>query len=183
MATPLTTLANVKDWLQITGSTSDAILSRMIQAFSDAVANYINRDLGQQSYTVTRDGTGSNTIVFINYPVTAVTYLTVDGVAIPLRPAVGRSGYVFTTTRITLVGYSFTKGEQNVVLTTTAGFAIIPTEIEQAVIEWIADRYASRDRISITSKSLAGETISYAQNDIPDPVVQILQPYRKVVPN
>lgn len=183
MATPLTTLANVKDWLQITNPSSDALLNRMITAFSDAVANYINRDLGQQSYTITRDGNGADNMVFINYPVSAVTQLMVNGVAIPPRPGFGANGYVFTPTKITLVGYQFTKGSQNVQLVTVAGFASIPTELEQAVIEWIADRYASRDRIGLNSKTLAGETISYALNDIPDPVVAILSPYRKVVPN
>jgi hypothetical protein len=183
MATVLTTLPNVKDWLQITNTASDALLTRMIQAFSDAVANYINRDLGSQSYDVIRDGNGSNILMFVNYPVTGVTSLTVDGLTVPARPAPGQNGYVFTTTKMTLVGSVFNKGVQNIELVYTAGFATIPTEIEQAVIEWIADRYVSRDRISINSKSLAGETISYAQNDIPDPVVQILIPYKKVVPN
>jgi uncharacterized phiE125 gp8 family phage protein len=183
MATPLTTLANVKDWLQITSTASDALLTRMITAFSDAVANYINRDLGSQTYALTRDGNGGTTLMFVNYPVTAVTGLVIDGVTIPARAAFGSNGYVFTTTRITLVGYKFTQGSQNVQLSTVAGYVTIPTELEQAVIEWIADRYASRDRISIMSKSLSGETISYAQNDIPDPVVAILSPYRKVVPN
>ena len=183
MATPLTSLANVKDWLQISNTNSDTLLARMITAFSDAVANYINRDLGLQSYSVTRDGNGADNMIFINYPVQTVVSLTVDGVAIPARPTFGANGYVFTATKITLVGYRFTKGSQNVQLSTTAGFASIPTELEQAVIEWIADRYASRDRIAVNSKSLGGETISYAQNDIPDPVVAILAPYRKVVPN
>ena len=183
MATPLTSLANVKDWLQITVTTSDALLGRMITAFSDAVANEINRDIGTQAYLVTLDGNGGTKLSVPSYPVTAIASLFVDGVAIPPRPSFGSNGYVFTTTSLSLVGYSFSKGVQNIQLAYTAGFAAIPTEIEQAVIEWIADRYVSRDRISINSKTLAGETISFAQNDIPDPVMAILRPYRKVVPN
>ena len=183
MATPLTTLANVKDWLQINTTTSDALLTRMITAFSDAVANYINRDLGLQAYTITRDGIGGNVLIFQNYPVVTLSSLTIDGIAIPARPAFGSNGYVFSATKVVLTGYIFTKGVQNVTLSTTAGYASIPTELEQAVIEWIADRYASRDRISINSKSIAGESIVFAQNDIPDPVVAILRPYKKVVPS
>jgi hypothetical protein len=183
MATALTTLANVKDWLQISVSSNDALLTRMIQAFSDAVANEINRDIGSQVFAVTLDGNGGTKLSFPNYPVTAIASLYVDGSAIPARASFGSNGYVFTTTRMNLVGYRFNQGVQNIQLSYTAGYVNIPTEIEQAVIEWIADRYASRDRIAVMSKTLAGETISFAQNDIPDPVLAILRPYRKVVPN
>ena len=131
MATALTSLANVKDWLQITNTASDVVLARMIAAFSDAVANELNRDISLQAYTIVRDGNGSTDMVFTSYPVTSVTSLKVDGTNIPSRPAFGSNGYVFTSTRISLVGYTFTRGRQNVELSTMAGYALIPTSIIQ----------------------------------------------------
>ena len=183
MATALTTLANVKDWLQLSGNASDGTLSRMIVAFSAAAANNINRDLGLQSYTEARNGNGGSALAFAAYPVTAVVSLTIDGVTVPAQVAPGGPGYVFSPTVLTLIGYAFTRGAQNVRLLTTAGFAQIPPELEQAVIEWIADRFAERDRIGVNSKSLSGENVSFAHAAIPDSVLAQLLQFRKVVPN
>jgi len=183
MATALTTLANVKEWLQITGTAQDALLTRMIAAHSDAVATFLNRDLGMQNYTHTFDGNGALKIVFPEYPVTAVGSVQVNGVAILPRLTYGQPGYVFTASSLSLVGRRFTHGSQNVTVSYTAGFAVIPPSIRQAVIDWIADRYKSQDRIGITSKSLAGEAISYSQMALPERVEKILKQYSKVAPN
>jgi hypothetical protein len=108
----------------------------------------------------------------------------VNGVAIQPSLTYGHPGYVFTASSVVLVGGKrFTQGTQNVTVAYTAGLAAIPAAIEQAVIDWISDRYKSQDRIGITSKSLAGETISYSQEPMPSRVQKILAQYKKVVPN
>lgn len=182
MATALTSLANVKDWLGITDSASDTTLSRMVTSYSNSVANYINRDLGLQAYTENRDGKGGDTMVVTAFPLVTVTLVSVDDVVQLAQVGHGNPGYVFTDFRIILVGSVFTPGRQNVVLSYTAGFAAIPPDIEQATIEWISDRFKSRDRIGVNSRSLAGETVAYNLTDIPDAVAKVLAPYRKVIP-
>jgi hypothetical protein len=182
MATALTTLANVKDWLKITDGSADATINRMITAFSNAVANYLNRDLAAQSYTETYNGGGNATLMLRNYPVTAVASVNVDGAPIAAQPAFGQDGYSFSQNAVRLVGSVFNLGFQNVQVTYTAGYTAIPPDIEQAVIEWIADRYQSMNRIGVNSRTLAGESISYSLKDIPDAVELALKPYRKVFP-
>lgn len=182
MAAPdLTTLPNVKSWLGLTANTDDTLLSRMVTALSQYIQTWLNRQIASASYAETRDGTGRNRLVFADYPVTAVSSVTVDGVPIPASTGVTVPGYFFDDKSITLRGYVFTKGQGNVVLSYTAGYASTPVDLEQACIELIAFRYRERDRIGHSSKSLGGEVVSFTIADFPVDVKTILNNYKKVI--
>ena len=182
MATALTTLPNVKQWLKINGTADDALLTRLITSFSSAVANYLNRDLGSQVYTEVYNGGGGRSLALANYPVTAVASLTINDEPIPQQPKAGAIGFVPSPYRVNLVGYTYTAGFQNVTVTYTAGYVTIPADVEQCCIEWIADRYAQRDRIGIASRGVGGETQVFSVVDMPPAVKQILNPFVKVIP-
>lgn len=177
----LTTLANAKQWLGVTTSADDALLSRLVSAASDYIQTWLNRTIQSQAYTETRDGTGGAKLSLANYPATAVSLVSVDGISIPPSAGVNSPGYLFSPTQIILRGYSFTRGIQNVTLAYTAGFATTPNEIEQSAIELVSLRYKERDRIGLVSKGLAGETISYSQKDFSDAIETTLTNYKKVV--
>ncbi len=178
----LTTLANVKAWFAppLTATADDALLTRLITAASQFVLAWLDRTLAQQSYAETRDGTGGLSLAFGNTPVSAVSAVSVDGVAIPPAPDAVSPGYAFSTTRLYLRGYAFTRGVQNVALAYTAGYAATPPEVEQACIELVALRYRERDRIGHVSKSLAGETVSFSQKDMSDDIKTLLSLYRRI---
>ena len=179
----LTTLQNVKDWLGLESDDDDTLLTRMVSAISEYIQSWLNRDLLTAAYTEILDGNGGVKLMLSNYPVNTVTSLTVDGQTIPSAVDSQGAGYMVTPNLILLLGsYSFTKALQNVVVSYTAGFAVTPPEIEQAVIELIALRYKERDRIGHVSKSLGGETVTFSQKDFPADVLTILNNYRKVVP-
>lgn len=199
-AQDLTTLVNVKVWLNISVTTDDTLLTRLITAESMVIQSWLNRQITSQAYTETRDGTGAGVgqyeMVFGNYPVTAVASLTIDGTAIPLSSDGGiqQPGYGFDATRIWIapVGssvdarysnqYFFTQGRANVVMAYTAGYSAIPFDIEQACIELIALRYRERDRIGQASKGMAGETTAFITKAMTDSILSAISQYRKVVP-
>ena len=90
----LTTLADVKAWLQ-TGqnpfpATEDALLQRLIAGASEFIQNWLGRPIASGDWLETRDGTGGQLLAFANIPVTAVLSLTIDGLAIPPAPADGQ---------------------------------------------------------------------------------------------
>ena len=179
----LTTLANVKPWLNIASGTDDTLLSRLISASSDFIQTWLNRQIAQAAYTETRDGTGGTKLMFANYPVTAVSSVVIDGVTIPPSTSPSMPGYVFSQTVLSLRGsYVFTYDVQNVQIAYTAGFVTTPTEIEQACIELVSLRYRERSRIGQASKGLAGENVSYQALDLSDSVTSVLAQYRKVAP-
>lgn len=175
----LTTLTNVKSFLNIdsTNSNNDAELSRLITSYSSLIRSWVNRDLTTASYVDYCNGTGSNMIMFPNYPVTAVSSVTID------NTVVTSTDYMFDETRLILKnGRTFTYGRNNVVLSYTAGFATVPYEIEQICIEMVSKTFKKRDRIGLSSKGLAGETTSYDLQDMRDETRSLLASYIKVIP-
>lgn len=183
----LTTLADVKTWLQ-TGqaafpSTDDALLTRLVTAASQYIQTWLNRQIASVDYLEVRDGTGSHRLQFACFPVTAVLSLTIDGQAVPAAASFNAAGYRFSSTQLSVRGYRFKRGAQNVVIAYTAGYSTTPPEVAQACIELVSLRYRERTRIGEVSRSLGGtETVAYAQKDMSDPIKTLLQQYRLVAP-
>src|SRR5579862_2403078 len=124
-ASDLTSLANVKAWFAppLAATSDDALLQRLITAASGFILTWLDRDLTQQSYGETRDGTGGTRLALGNTPVTAVSSVAIDGVAIPPMPDAVSPGYGFSATQLVLRGFAFTRGAQNVAVSYTAGYA------------------------------------------------------------
>ena len=86
----LTTLADVKAWLQTGQSafpaTDDALLTRLITAASQFIQTWLNRQIASQDWIEVRDGLGNavgpseTRYPFAAFPVTAVSSVVVDGV-------------------------------------------------------------------------------------------------------
>ena len=177
----LTSLANVKQWLNINNTNDDALLTRLVTAASQYIQTWLNRQIASQSYTDIKDGNGKTKIFFNQYPVTAVTNLVIDTVTIPPSPDGIQPGYTFDARMLYLIGYATCIAQQNVSVTYTAGYATTPPEIEQACIELCAFRYRERDRIGQSSVSAAGETTAYTITDMPKSVATILSNYKRVI--
>ncbi len=179
----LTTLANVKQWVNVSNSTDDALLTRLITSVSNFMQSWLNRQLNPATYSDVNDGTGGQRMMLTNYPVTAVTSLTVDGIPVPASSSPTSPGYTFDQYGVTLRGgYYFGSGLQSVSVTYTAGYASMPVEIEQACIELVSLRYAERLRPGVTSRSLGGENVAYSSAGISNSVSELLQQYKKVIP-
>src|SRR5712664_1692167 len=187
--TDLTTLSDVKAWLQ-TGDAfttrDDALLTRLIGSASQYIQSWLNRDLALQDWTEVRDGTGGHRLQFAVIPVSAVLSLVIDGVVIPPAPPLSQqgwtAGYAFSPTQLILRDWYFTRRPLNVAMTYTAGYAMTPSDVTQACIELVALRYRERDRIGVVSKVLAGETVSYSQKDMSDAIKTLLNQFRMVAP-
>jgi hypothetical protein len=211
----LTSLANVKLWLGITDTSSDAILSRLITTESASFLKEIDRNIIAQAYTETIDGSDPRirrgtgftpwvggaypgvglgpvsrgwAIDLKNWPVIDVTSVVVDGQTIPQGSNPGQStqvdGWMLVESyRIELLGatYAFTGGIQNVVITYDAGYASVPSDVDQALCELVGYRYRERDRIGQRSKSLdGGGSVSYLIDVFPPSVKAVIDSYRRV---
>jgi hypothetical protein len=184
----LTTLGDVKAWLQ-TGqapfpATDDALLTRLITAASRFIQTWLNRQIASAAWYEVRDGTGGQRMTFGNFPVTAVLSLSIDGIAVPAASAGGcDAGYVFSPTELALRGYVFSCRPQNVAITYTAGYSTTPPDIAQACIELVCLRYRERSRIGEVSRATGGsETVTYSVRDMSEGVKLLLSQYRAVTP-
>ncbi|MGH6868277.1 MAG: head-tail connector protein [Methylocella sp.] len=204
MASPfdLVSLADLKSWLGFTGTDDDVLLARLITQISRAIFNVIDRPGVLPSvYTETYDGGDEVSILLRQWPVIGVSSCVVDGVAIPSSPplvggASAQMGYVLDSAdarppgvmqRLSLRGFLFTCGLQNVVISYRAGYQItnesvvIPATPPYSVSaqapygDWASDGgVAYSDGVSLTAVTgnpaagqyaVAGGGYSFAQAD------------------
>lgn len=177
------TITDVKEWLGIPASNinSDPLLSTLISSASSYIENWTNRTFSQTTATVTVNGNGSALMLVKDYPITAISSVMIDNVAIPLSDG-STYGYLFDDETIYLIGYKFTKGFQNVKIGMTYGFATIPTDLKQVCVELVGSKFKEKERIGVSSKTLAGEVITFDIKDIKEHNKSILNNYNRVVP-
>lgn len=178
----LTTLAAVKAYGSIAGTELDTLLGALITRASASVENFLQGGVLSDSHTETRNGTGGQAMLLAEYPVTAVSSLSINGIAVPQASSYGQVGWWLANRTLLLIGYSFCRGRGNVVVTYTAGYDTTPPEIEQACIETVMLSFKRRDHIDVSSKSLAGETISFITADLTPSAKAVLNSYRRVAP-
>lgn len=179
---PFATIDQVKAYAGIAGTASDAVLAQFVAGTSGFIRAWLNRDITSHDYTIRRNGRGTAAMLLPAYPITAVSMVEVDGIAIPAAPAWGQSGYFFDDTQIVLFDHCFARGHSNVHVRFTAGYDPVPDEIVQACCELATFKFRQRDKLEIASKTLAGETISFSQKDMPSSVATLLKNYRMVAP-
>jgi hypothetical protein len=178
----MTTLDNVKQYIGVSSTDDDALLSRLITAVSEGFESCLNRVISSAQYTELRDGNGKQAMMFANMPATAVSSVKVNGVSIPAAPDITSYGYRFDESLLTLNGATFEKGRRNIEIAYTAGYVTTPKDLEQACIEVVALRYKERDRIGHQSKSIGGENVTFITAEAPKSVLVALDWYKKVVP-
>lgn len=77
--------------------------------------------------------------------------------------------------------YLFAGGDNGASL--LVSYSYTPADVAQAVIEWIAERYAYMSHIGEQTKSAGGQiSVSYVVKGLPDFVAQALAPYRRLTP-
>lgn len=180
----LCALEDVKTYLGLTGGTSDVVLAPLITNVSALIENFCNRVFAQAPYTETMNGNGGYRLMLGNAPVSAVASVTVDGLAITQAANATDSGYVFDDDTVYIRGCQrFNRGVQNVTVAYTAGFATIPQDVNQACVEWVADKYGKRNRIDKKSETLGTQqTQAYDLSDMPESVRSALLSYVRWVP-
>jgi hypothetical protein len=179
----LATLSDLEAWLELpSGNADEALLTRLLGAASDFVETWCSRRFAVAAYTDVRDGSGQARMTMSCRPVVSVAALAIDGAAIPAAGSITGSGWFLNGDTVQLFGYVFNRGQANVMISYSAGFATIPAAVAQAVIELAAMRYRERSRTGMASVAAAGETTSFVIRDMPPAVATLLGQYRMVVP-
>jgi hypothetical protein len=184
----IVSLATAKEYLELSStSTYDKMLTRLLDASEEAVTQYLNRDsILDHAFTETRDGTGRDLIQMKNYPLTAITSVTVDKQVLPASAyVVDGTSAESTRTVVRIDGGVFGLGRRNVVISGQAGHTVatVPSAITQVIIETAGVAYKKRTRLGERSKSLQSETISYSDDVLlSNASKSILEPYKDRLP-
>lgn len=130
----LTSLAAVKGWLSLPSSNDDVLLGRLIRQVSGSALNHLQRpSLTRRTYTELRGGSGAKALTLRNWPVVDITSLQIDGAIIAAASSATTAGYTLETwdgtaagnpQQITLNGYTFSRGNNNVTIVYDAGYCL-----------------------------------------------------------
>lgn len=172
---------DVRAFLSLAASQDETLLLSLIAAASAFVLKYVDVDgFAVAAYTEKYNGPGGTVLCPDHRPITAVTSLAVNGTAIAASINCSDSGYVFDRSGIYLRGYRFHEGFMNVDVSYSAGYAAVPDDIKQAVVEIAAEKYQRRLRLGISSKSIGQESIAFSQNDLTPHARVVLNQYKGI---
>lgn len=102
----------------------------------------------------------------------AVSSSPLQGQYIPPDPLAGAAATDY---------YTFSAADEGA--SVLISYSIIPTAIEGAVCQWVAEQWAYKDRVGLQSKTLGGqETITYIVGAMPTYCKQVLSSFKNVVP-
>lgn len=198
------TLVEVKRRLNITDSTDDDLLNELLDATTGSFVQEMSRDPRQTTYTLERyNGTGGPRLMLRQKPITAVAFVSVDGVEIPQAATSQDAGYLFDDTELyfsSVVGRSpsaqpgagvsptsmFGRGFQNVLVTYTAGEAagsLVLKDLANAQVWQVSYEFRIVSRIGEASENLGpGQNKNYITEDFLPQVLRTLKRHSQKAP-
>lgn len=171
---------------------TNSIVASSISAASTSIQTWIGYQIAEATYTKTFNGPGGDRLLLPDRPVISVSAVTIDTISIPAC-AMPSPGFLADSKFVYVNGcYRFCRGVQNVTVSYSAGYAIVPADIQQACLNWVAMLYATvgQDFIPGANKLRAGDTeIDFAALTtklkdstllLPPTIATALMPYRRV---
>jgi hypothetical protein len=124
-----------------------------------------------------------------HWPINSIASVTLDGATVSASSDGSADGYYYDATEdpeyrntLKLINISVVLGRSVVLVNYNAGYSAVPKDAEQAVIEWVAYKYRSKDWIGQTSKSLnTGENAQVMTVRYPDSVAGVVKRYSRPV--
>ncbi len=176
------TVSQVKHLLPVskTITTDDPLIQRLIEAASVSLRNEVGDTVNATAYTEVRDGTGTGKLTLRHRPVISVSSVSIGPPSSARVPLTVNVDFVFTKYGIQSLGRGFQTGVANIEVVYTAGYAAIPADLSGAAAKLAALRYKEAERLGQSSKTLAGETITFDVKDFPDDVKATIEQYLRV---
>lgn len=173
----LTTVANVKEFLGVTGIADDALIVNLIDRVTNFIQKYCNRKFTSSTYDEYYDGSGTGYLFLPDYPIVSVALLEIDGAV------KASTDYAIYTDAgmIRLKKGKFNEGILNVHVIYVAGYVTVPKDLEQACTEIVAMKYYSRgtEKFGVTARNLGeGGMISY-ERTLPAEIAGVLDLYKR----
>lgn len=185
----LTSLTNVKAYLDITSTTYDSLLNTLITAISAQVENYCGRQFIYDVNTPTVqyfDTDGETEIFLRNYPIETAYLNTNNGVIVKyqtgtwdnitwtdyqessyiLNPEIGKVTFAGTLPKLTRylqITYIGGYDDQVINLSTT----LVPQDLIQTVTELVTLNFNNRKSQGISNMSTEGQSVTFSNVSIP----------------
>lgn len=160
----LTTLDNVSTFRQLKNAADETAALSFLQAASAYVEKAVGRALTLQAYTKTLSGDGAPLLLLPHWPIVSVTSLSVDGDAWDVLASGsehdGEEAFLPEHGLwLEAVDGAFPRGTANVLIAYTAGYQVIPEDLQLAVAMLTHLLLVERGRIGDGAKTLGPENI------------------------
>jgi len=155
----LTTLDNLKEVLGIVSDDDDSLLTNIINRSTDIIESYCDRRFKETTYADEEyDGLGTSFLNLKNYPITALTAYDRnmgnvgdtdwDSLQDEFIKHLENEGQIYYQA-------GFVKGVKNYRFSYTAGYATIPSDLEEACLELCSYIFNDKKNKGMQSESLA----------------------------
>ena len=189
----LITLDEAKEYLKVSGTADDQIISTLINAVSGLVCGYLNRNLVRATYTEYYSGDGSQSLMLRNYPVVSITSIYEDD----LRE--WASGALIDHAEDIIIQKdsgllrnwngraTWLTGHANIKVVYVAGYTTdfdggtMPNAIRLATKRILDQQYRhgySHRKLDVSSETTGDQSTSFREADIPRDAKAMLDPYR-----
>lgn len=165
----------VKLYLGIETAHNDDLFEMLIDSASAFIENFTGRKFEVTEYTEMLNGTNKAMIPVHYAPIVEV--LTIVNSYGNIKTDIKHTDNLIFLTD----GSVFSSGVANWIVTYEAGFLEVPYDVRQVCIELVAYKFKQKDRIGISTKTLAGEVVSFELRDIRDDIRNTLSSYVRVV--
>ena len=188
-ATELVSTANLKTYLQITGSTYDTALEAIKDAVEDWVKGFVDRDLLVTAYTEYYDGDGSGLLRVRQYPITSITSIHADPARLFAAATLIPSSDLITDVDqndnigiIELYTYRFLRGIKNIKVIYSAGYSTVPDRLQYAVKLMCAREWTIYEKrlAGMTVQQIGEKSVTMEIDAIPKAAMDILNKYRRI---
>ena len=178
----LCSVSDVKQYLGMTDSAHDALITSLVNGASEAIENFCRRRFGEAEYTEYHDGADSALLLLDHTPVKSVDEVR-EG---PCRDFEGcdpidEDDYVLYPEEGLLLRTSgmFPRGMRNVRVVYTAGYSSVPAVVGQAcaalVASWFNRGHQGGD--GLESEQFGDYSAKYASRALPSEVTELLVRY------
>lgn len=180
----LTSYSDLKDAFDIPSDSKQSFYESLINEASAMCNSITGRNLKQQSYSVTLDGTGSSKILLPQYPVTSISRVEIDkSRAFDGSGEVPSSDYgVYSSEGIVVLYEStFPLAPLVVQVDFDGGYDPVPHDLKAAtyeIVEFLKDR-RSNDRIGKKTINIDTGISENYELSVPLNAMKILQEYKR----
>lgn len=188
-ATELVTLADLKTYLQITTATYDVILAAIKLSVETWVKTYCRSPFLIVEYTEYYDGNGGTSVHVQHYPITEIDEVNIDSDREFTADTEIDSDNIITSSQnndqgvIELYDEAFSAGQKNVKVIYSAGYSVIPADLQLAVKIICGREFMGQDKMmsGMVSQNSGDRTITMSLDQIPRNAESILLAYKRAI--
>lgn len=182
-ANALTTVAKAKSHLAVTPAdvSQDARIELFVNAASERVARYCDRNFVAQSYTEYHSSNGTDFLIPKDYPVNSIAEIRVSSSQDwSVTPTPAADYFIEDNSDTISFAYQLPRGRQNIRLMYNAGYTAIPSDLELACLWFVEFFYRHRERGDMGRTSLGkGDESVGVLAEMPKMILQILNDYKR----